>query len=150
MLDLVEKVGRAGTVSRIIAPVGIQEMSVGREQKIATELEHVFPNLSAVRPPAVQDQAQVSREYTPPEEHRPPPAIKTEVAVGLTVGVTHRRQGKRSGGYCLGTRLCNDQNFRPSTTDLFEMVSHLHEVRQTGYSPQVPEKDYQQQPRKLG
>lgn len=149
-LDLVHKFGRGGPVGRVVAPVGVQEAPVGGENEIPAELEHVFPGLPAVRPPAGKDQTQVSREHVPTEEHRPPPAIQAEVAVGRSVGVTHRRQGERCGGHCLGPRLSDDQHIHPGLSDRIEMVPHLHEVRQAGDSTQVAEKHEHQWPRKLG
>ena len=102
MLDLVHEFGSGGPVGRVVAPVGVQETPVGGEDEIPAELEHVLPCLPAVRPPACEDKPQVSQDYTPVEEHRPAPAIQTEVAVGRPVGVAHRWQGERCGGYRLG------------------------------------------------
>lgn len=137
MLDLIDEVGRGGTVGRITASVSVQQVPVRRDDEISAELQHVLAGLPAVRPPAGGDEAEVPREYSPPEKHRPPPPVQAEVPVGRPLGVAHRRQRERCGGHRLGARLRNDQHVRPTAPDLVETFSHLHEVRQARDSVQV-------------
>ena len=150
MLDLVKEFVCGGPVGRVVAPVSVQETPVGGEDEIPAKLEHFLPCLPAVRPPAGEDEPQVSQDYTPVEEHRPAPAIQTEVAVGHPAGIAHRRQGERCGGYRLGPGLRYDQHVRPGPSDLPQAFPHLHEVRQAGDSAQVAKEDEQQRPRILG
>ena len=93
LLDLNDEGARSRAIGRIVTPVSVQNSPIGRQDKVTAELEHVFPSLASVGPPAGEDKAKVADKHATAEEHRPVSTVQSEVPIGSPFRVAYGGQG---------------------------------------------------------
>ncbi len=78
-------------VGWVVTSVGVEELSASGKDEVTAELEQVFSRFPTTWSPTGEDEPKVTQEHAPAEEHRPTPAIQTEVPVCNPGWITHGR-----------------------------------------------------------